>query len=431
MLFKDQIEFVSQHIKKNKLRVFMTVLAATMGCAFLIVLASIGFGVQETMRSEILEDQAITEVEVYGNDGEIDYEEIKNIESVGAVVQRTSIDVESIFQLEDRTIFGNTKLTNFKEEENSNLILSEGRMPTKSNEIIVGYHFADNLWTEQERAAWEDGVAEEGEMPKGYEGDLLGKEVTLTLKPYGQETALPEQWTFTIVGVTKEPARDWIVDQIVLMDASWTDTIMTAYAENVEEVTEENLLYTETKVFTASLEHVKAATDELKGMGYSVYSVSEQLEQLDVFFMVFKIGLIFVGTIAVLISSIGIFNTMTMAVTERTREIGVMKAIGASPKLIRRLFLMESAWIGIIGTILAVSISYAVSYLANLVLPIVVGVALGEESIGGMELTFSLIPWQLVAIAAFISISVAMISGWRPAKKATKIDVIQALRQEL
>ena len=122
---------------------------------------------------------------------------------------------------------------------------------------------------------------------------------------------------------------------------------------------------------------------------------------------------------------------MTMAVTERTREIGVMKAIGASPKLIRRLFLMESAWIGIIGTVLAVIISYVVSYLANLVLPIVVGMALEEESIAGMNLTFSLIPWQLVAIASCISIGVAMISGWRPAKKATKIDVIQALRQEL
>ena len=118
MLFKDQLEFVSQHIKKNKLRVFMTVLAATMGCAFLIVLASIGFGVQDMMRSEILEDQAITEVEVYGNEGVIDYEEIKNIDSVGAVVQRASIDVETIFKLEDRTIFGNSKLTNFKEETN-------------------------------------------------------------------------------------------------------------------------------------------------------------------------------------------------------------------------------------------------------------------------------------------------------------------------
>ncbi|WP_249661852.1 ABC transporter permease, partial [Lysinibacillus fusiformis] len=78
------------------------------------------------------------------------------------------------------------------------------------------------------------------------------------------------------------------------------------------------------------------------------------LDQMNVFFLVLKIGLIFVGTIAVLIASIGIFNTMTMAVTERTREIGVLKAIGASPKLIQRLFLMESTFIGILGTLIAV-----------------------------------------------------------------------------
>ncbi|MEG0261195.1 MAG: ABC transporter permease, partial [Lysinibacillus sp.] len=57
MLFKDQVDFVSQHIKKNKLRVFMTVLAATMGCAFLIVLASVGFGLQDSIRNEILSDE--------------------------------------------------------------------------------------------------------------------------------------------------------------------------------------------------------------------------------------------------------------------------------------------------------------------------------------------------------------------------------------
>ena len=184
-------------------------------------------------------------------------------------------------------------------------------------------------------------------------------------------------------------------------------------------------------VYVDKLENVKAVSKKLKSEGYYVYSIADELEQLDVFFLALKAGLVFVGTIAILISSIGIFNTMTMAVTERTREIGVMKAIGANPKLIQRLFLMESAWIGIIGTILAVVISYGVSIISNFVLPIIVASALGEDDFGSLDVKFSVIPWQLVVIASTISIGVAMISGWRPARKATKIDVINALRQEL
>ncbi|SDN42888.1 acetoin utilization transport system permease protein [Psychrobacillus sp. OK028] len=428
MLFKDQVDFVRQHIKKNKLRVFMTILAATMGCAFLIVLASIGFGIQDTMRKEILQDQAITEVEVYPNENEeLNLEEIKSVPYIGAIVQRTSMDVMTSFHLEDRSIQGNLLLTDMQEEEQSNLKLSEGRLPQNESEIVVGYHFAQNLWTDAERAKV---VEEEADLPKGYEKSIIGKTVTLSLQPYDSEDAFSEQWEFTVVGVVDIPARDWIIDQSILMDKLWLSKLKGTYEENAEQIPE-NFTYTTTKIYTDSLEHVKSVTKDLKDMGYNVYSVSEQLEQIDVFFMAFKIGLIFVGTIAVLISSIGIFNTMTMAVTERTREIGVMKAIGASPKLIQRLFLMESAWIGIIGTVLAVIISYAVSYLANWILPMVVGTSLGEDGLQDLSITFSLIPWQLVVLASTISIGVAMISGWRPARKATKIDVIQALRQEL
>lgn len=431
MLFKDQVDFVRQHIKKNKLRVFMTILAATMGCAFLIVLASIGFGIQDTMRQEVLEDQAITEVEVYTNDGEeLDISKISAVEHVNAIVQRTRMDVISVSQLENRSLEGSMLLTNFAEEEKSNLKLSEGRMPTKDNEIIVGYQFAENLLTDEERKEMEQSTEGDGEPIGGYKESLIGKTVSLSLQSYESDEAFPKNWDFIIVGVTEKPARDWFVDTNMLLDDSWKDKFQEVYDANVEGENL-NLFYSSSKIYTSSLEHVKSVTEELKEMGYSVYSVSEQLEQLDVFFMAFKIGLIFVGTIAVLIASIGIFNTMTMAVTERTREIGVMKAIGASPKLIQRLFLMESAWIGIIGTVLAVIISYVVSFLANWILPMVVGAALGEDSFDDLSMTFSLIPWQLVVIASVISISVAMISGWRPARKATKIDVIQALRQEL
>ncbi|KQL35024.1 ABC transporter permease [Psychrobacillus sp. FJAT-21963] len=433
MLFKDQVDFVRQHIKKNKLRVFMTVLAATMGCAFLIVLASIGFGIQDTMRKEILQDQAITEVEVYPNaDEELDISQIRSLEHVDAIVQRLNLNAMANSQIEDRTLQGNVILTNFDEEQKSNLQLSEGRMPEKDNEIIVGYQFAESLLTDAERKEMEQNAEENAEQIGGYKDSLIGKTISLSLQSYETEEAFQEKWNFTIVGVTEKPARDWIIDTNVLVNESWKDKFKEVIVANSEiEVVEADLFYAQTKVFTSSLEHVKSVTEDLKKKGYNVYSVSEQLEQIDVFFMAFKIGLIFVGTVAVLISSIGIFNTMTMAVTERTREIGVMKAIGASPKLIQRLFLMESAWIGIIGTVLAVIISYAVSFLANLVLPMVVGAALGDEDIQNLSITFSLIPWQLVVIASIISIGVAMISGWRPARKATNIDVINALRQEL
>ncbi|MEI4772014.1 FtsX-like permease family protein [Psychrobacillus sp. FJAT-51614] len=433
MLFKDQVDFVRQHIKKNKLRVFMTVLAATMGCAFLIVLASIGFGIQDTMREEILQDKAITEVEVYPNaDEELDVSQIRSIEHVDAIVQRFNLNAMANSQIEDRSLQGNIFLTNFDEEQKSNLQLSEGRMPEKDNEIIVGYQFAESLLTDSERKEMEQNAEENAESTGGYKDSIIGKTISLSLQSYEAEEAFSERWNFTIVGVTENPARDWIIDTKVMVNESWKDKFKEVIVSNTEtEVVEAELFYPETKIYTSSLEHVKSVTEELKEKGYNVYSVSEQLEQIDVFFMAFKIGLIFIGTIAVLISSIGIFNTMTMAVTERTREIGVMKAIGASPKLIQRLFLMESAWIGIIGTVLAVVISYAVSFLANWVLPMVVGAALGDEDIQNLSITFSLIPWQLVAIASFISVGVAMISGWRPARKATKIDVIDALRQEL
>ncbi|MDE1455455.1 FtsX-like permease family protein, partial [Bacillus paralicheniformis] len=145
-----------------------------------------------------------------------------------------------------------------------------------------------------------------------------------------------------------------------------------------------------------------------------------------------KIGLIFVGVIAVLISAIGIFNTMTMAVTERTQEIGIMKAIGASPNVIRKMFLLESAYIGILGSVLGVIISYGVSFLVNKIIPpILSSVSEGGASAADFSITFSYIPVSLVLIATLISAGVAILSGLNPAIKATRTNVLTALRREL
>jgi len=423
MQFNDQIDFVRQHIKKNKLRVFMTILAATMGTAFLIVLASVGFGIHDTMRNEILDNRVVNQIEVYSSEmDQAKVEEFKKRDHVKAVVFRQFVNINQQTELDGFIGSHNMTVTEFQEEEKVGFALQEGRLPKNKHEVVVGSHFAENLIDPKTV----DGEAE----PSTYKGSLIGKKFTYKMGMYEENELFPEEITLTIVGIAKEPAKDWEVDNKIYADASIMPELSNIFLAHVDEENSE-LFYGNVNIYAENLENVTAVSKALKDEGYSVYSIADQLEQLDVFFLAFKAGLVFVGTIAILIASIGIFNTMTMAVTERTREIGVMKAIGASPKLIQRLFLMESAWIGIIGTIIAVVISYGVSFIANMVLPIIVSTALGEEDFTSMDITFSIIPWQLVVIASVISITVAMISGWRPARKATKIDVIQALRQEL
>ncbi|MTD31498.1 FtsX-like permease family protein [Planomicrobium sp. YIM 101495] len=422
MLFKDQLEFIRTHMKRNKMRVSTTILASAMGCAFLIVLASVGFGLHKTITEDVLDNSMVTQIEVPGREStddpitSADTDEMRALDHVIAVVERSQPEVEGQVFLGDRSIYAPTILTKLEEEKKAGLKLAEGEMPTEAGEVVVGYHFAEHLLTEAEMEN------EERTEDMGFKGSLIGQEIELQLTPY-EGDAEPATWTFTVAGVAAESGKDWQVDTSVYADASWGPVFV--------EQLELPEVYTSVLVYADDLQNVAEVTKHLKDDGYYAYSVTEELKSMDTFFAALKAGLVFVGTIAVLIASIGIFNTMTMAVTERTREIGVMKAIGAKPKLIQRLFLMESAAIGLIGTAIAVVVSYGVSILANWIVPIIILSSLDGEGGEDVAITISTIPWQLVLIAAAISITVAMVSGWRPARKATQIDVIQALRQEM
>ncbi|MEG0261093.1 MAG: FtsX-like permease family protein, partial [Lysinibacillus sp.] len=388
----------------------------------------------------------ITKIQVYGDKEFTDKQigEIKEVEHVKTVLETITVSAGAKSYFEDREGSSQMFLTDFKDFEQVTGKLSEGKYPTKPNEILVGYHFGQTLLNDADRQSIEtkskkaeaEGTYYDG-SEEGYKTSLIGKEIELSLVPHTTDAKETKKEKYTIVGIMKKPSYEWAIDNTVYMSniqqsALTANYEMTKTPDAGDAAAEgDSLFYSEYNIYADSLENVKPILETLKADGYQVFSVTEQLEQMDVFFLVLKIGLIFVGTIAVLIASIGIFNTMTMAVTERTREIGVLKAIGASPKLIQRLFLMESTFIGIIGTVIAVMISYAISFAANMLLPIVLKTATGEEAFATEAITFSHIPWQLVVIASAISIGVAMVSGYRPARKATKIDVIQALRQEL
>ena len=216
MLFKDQIDFVMQHIKKNKLRVFMTVLAATMGCAFLIVLASIGFGLQASVEEEILSNESVTKIEVQSGEALFTAEEIAEIEAVEnvqTVLKTTTMDAMVKNFFEDRDTFSGVRLTNFTDYASIAKPLSEGVYPVNENEIVVGYHFGQTLLNEADRklieekskAAEAEGTYYDG-ADEGYKSSLIGKEIEMAISSNENSDKLSERMTYKIVGVMPQPA---------------------------------------------------------------------------------------------------------------------------------------------------------------------------------------------------------------------------------
>jgi ABC-type antimicrobial peptide transport system permease subunit len=124
------------------------------------------------------------------------------------------------------------------------------------------------------------------------------------------------------------------------------------------------------------------------------------------------------------VASIGIINTLVMAILERRREIGVMKAIGASDGDLRGLFFAEAGAMGMFGGVLGVALGWTIGRVINLG----TNVYLKRQHFPPEEIWF--VPWWLVAAAIAFSIVVSLLSGLYPAGRAAKLDPVQALRYE-
>jgi putative ABC transport system permease protein len=163
-------------------------------------------------------------------------------------------------------------------------------------------------------------------------------------------------------------------------------------------------------------------TRRLRGSGYEVMSVADMIQSITLIFLVFEGFLASIGAIGLVVSLFGIANTMAMAVLERTREIGIMKALGARNREIGRLFLVEAGGIGILGGTLGLSSGWLTGLFLNWLsrklfeLP-------GEVSLFHVSL------WLAGGSVAF-SVFVSVVAGWLPARRAARMEPVAALRYE-
>jgi putative ABC transport system permease protein len=182
--------------------------------------------------------------------------------------------------------------------------------------------------------------------------------------------------------------------------------------------------YTTVEVRVKSPQYVPAVEDAIKKMGFNTFSIVDATKSLRQFFAVLDLFLGIFGSLALAVASIGIVNTLVMAILERRREIGIMKAVGASDADVRGLFFAEAGAMGIFGGALGVALGWTIGRVINFG----TNVYLKRQHFPPEQIWS--VPWWLVIGAIAFSIVVSLLSGMYPAGRAAKLDPVQALHYE-
>jgi ABC-type antimicrobial peptide transport system permease subunit len=254
-----------------------------------------------------------------------------------------------------------------------------------------------------------------GALPEGVRAeDLAGRELAIVLRsPRGESQRFP----LTVAGVSdldENEVQAAVVD-MAAMKAWWFNTPDYLATQGYD------LAVVQADDVARAAELVRTFRSD----GYRVQSLELILEQANRVFAVINVMLASVGGLALFVASLGIVNTMIMAIYERTREIGTMKAIGASRGDIRGLFMIEAGLIGLLGG----AVGIVGGWLLGLLLNQVIAWYIERERLP-IDATFFVTPWWLALAALGFAAMVGIVAGLYPAARAARLDPLVALRYE-
>jgi putative ABC transport system permease protein len=182
--------------------------------------------------------------------------------------------------------------------------------------------------------------------------------------------------------------------------------------------------YESLTVRVSSPKAVQSVEDAIKKMGFGTFSILDATKNLQLFFTVFDLLLGIFGSLALTVSSLGIINTLVMAILERRREIGVLKALGAADRDVRRLFFAEAGAMGLLGGVFGV----VLGWLIGRTLTFGTNAYLARQQLPPIDL--SSVPLWMVGAAIAFSFVVSLAAGIYPAARAARLDPVEALRYE-
>ena len=466
MKISDEISLSARNLLRRKGRTALTLVGVVIGTCMVVLMISLGIAQTKTNEEMLQSWGDLTQVQIYGygmmmsSDGKplyLDDAAIANIKQIPHVAAATPY--AQAYNLEGEITAGrNGRYTS----DIYNLIgidptalepmgfaLQRGSWPTNTPasekatklQVLVGsstgYNFQDSRKSSNspKRYRYEGQTDANGkELPPFV--DIDKDKMTLTIKTGEGSTEKSRSWELEVVGVLEpDGAKGYWTQSGIVLRIQDMKMLQKVY-NDMTKTKEESKSYDQVYVKVDDLSNVTDVETAIHDLGFTnTYSMNQQREEMQK--QVMKSQMIFGGIAAVslLVAAINIINTMTMAIYERTREIGVMKVLGCELGNIRTMFLLESSTIGFIGGLIGLCISLIASFVLNNLSTLGQGLDLsglmgGGYYMGGGGGTISIIPpWLMLAALVFATL-VGLVAGILPANKAVKISALEAIRHE-
>jgi putative ABC transport system permease protein len=247
----------------------------------------------------------------------------------------------------------------------------------------------------------------------------------------GGFSVVPKEKHFLIIGVVEtEPASGFggFGSGRLLIPLPIAETLRAAQVNDLRDIlrgsSSDKPTYSSLTVRVKSPSLVEATEARLKDLGFSAFSLLDASKSLRIFFSVFDLLLGIFGSLALAVATLGIINTLVMAILERRREIGVLKALGAADSDVKQLFFVEAGVMGLFGGVLGVLLGW----LIGRSLTLGTNIYLHRQNLPGVDI--SSVPWWLVLASILFAVGVSLAAGLYPASRAARLDPVQALRYE-